>query len=260
MPCLPNQCALRTWLANKTDIPTSYGPDHDKSPHAVDKDVLYEPLFKGLAMLAATTDPPNGQLSPTKEQLLALRMVAFGKSTDHLETLTSLLLSGRMTYNFLHDHWTAAVQDYLDLDGKPLMEVHTAQSFVDMVDLLPDGRQRIVLINKQGQELTARAVTSLRCEGGKDVELPVDMYIVHEAAPDRRLPEIIRIDCTGLGGHDLGGSIPWHICLRTDRHGQNIYGPSLATIETTAHHPNRRPRHTVALGITKAMHEFLMLH
>ena len=106
-----------------------------------------------------------------------------------------------MTYNFLHDHWTAAVQDYLD--GKPLMEVHTAQSFVDMVDLLPGGRQRIVLINKQGQELTARAVTSLRCEGGKDVELPVDMYIVHEAAPDRRLPEIIRIDCTGLGGHVL---------------------------------------------------------
>ena len=120
VPCLPNQCALRTWLANKADIPTSHGPDHDKSPHAVDKDVLYEPLFKSLAMLAATTDPPNGQLSPTKERLLALRMVAFGLSMDHLETLTSLLLSGRMTYNFLHDRWTAAVQDYLD--GKPLMK------------------------------------------------------------------------------------------------------------------------------------------
>ena len=28
--------------------------------------------------------------------------------------------------------------------------------------------------------------------------------VVHEAAPDRDLPAIIRIDCTGLGGHDLG--------------------------------------------------------
>ncbi len=154
-----------------------------------------------------------------------------------------MLLSGRMTYDFPHDHWTAAVQDYLD--GKPLMEVHTAPSFVDMVDLLPPGRQSIILINKLGQQLTARAVMSLRCDGGKGVELPVDMHIVQEAAPDRGLPDIIRIDCTGLGGHDLGGPIPWHICIRTDRHGQNIYGPSLATIETTVHHSKRRPMHTV---------------
>ncbi len=66
IPCLPNPCALRTWLANKTDIPRSHGPDHEKSPHAVDKVVFFEPLFKGLAMRAATADPPQGgQLSPT---------------------------------------------------------------------------------------------------------------------------------------------------------------------------------------------------
>ena len=28
IPCLPNQCALRTWLAQKTDIPISHGPDN----------------------------------------------------------------------------------------------------------------------------------------------------------------------------------------------------------------------------------------
>ena len=43
VPCLPNQCALRTWLANKLDIPISHGPDHEKSPHAVDKAVQFEP-------------------------------------------------------------------------------------------------------------------------------------------------------------------------------------------------------------------------
>ena len=87
-----------------------------------------------------------------------------------------------MTFNFFHDHWRAAVQDYLD--GKPLIEVHTVQSFVDMVDLLPPGRQSILLIDKQGKQLTDRAVTSLCFEGGKGVVLPVDMHIVHEAAPD----------------------------------------------------------------------------
>ena len=210
-------------------------------------------------MQAATTESEkDDELAPTKEQLLALRMVTYGLSTDHLELLTSLLLGGRMTFNFLHDHWTAAVQDYLD--GKPLIEVHTVQSFVDMVDLLPPGRQSVLLIDKQGKQLAGRAVTSLRFEGGKGVVLPVDMHIVHEAAPDRGLPDVIRIDCTGLGGHDLGGPEPWHICLRSDRHGQNIYGPSLATVETTIHRPKKRPLNSVALGLTTAMHEFLTLH
>ena len=54
IPCLPNQCALRTWLANKVDIPVDHGPDHVKSPHAYDNQVDSEPLFKGLAMQAAT--------------------------------------------------------------------------------------------------------------------------------------------------------------------------------------------------------------
>ncbi len=134
-----------------------------------------------------------------------------------------------MTFNFLHDHWTTAVQDYLD--GKPLMEVHTAQSFVDMEN--PPGRQNILLIDRQGNQLTDTAITSLRYENGQGVQLPVDMYIVHESAPDGNLPKVIRMDCTGLGGHDLGGLEPWHICLRSDRHGQNIYGPSLAILETT---------------------------
>ena len=138
-----------------------------------------------------------------------------------------------MPFNFLHDHWTCAVQDYLD--GKPLLEVFTVQSFVDMMDLLPPGRQSVLLIDKQGNQLTDRAVTSLRFEGGQDVVLPVYLHIVHEAAPDRGLPDVIRIDCTGLGGHDLGGPEPWHLCVRSDRHGQNIYGPSLSTVETTIH-------------------------
>ena len=88
-----------------------------------------------------------------------------------------------MTFNFPHDLWTQTVQDYLD--GKPLMEVQTAQSFLDIVNLLPPGRQSVLLTDKQGNQLTDRAVTSLRYDKGKGVHLPVDLYIVHEAAQDR---------------------------------------------------------------------------
>ena len=161
VPCLPNQCALRTWLASKLDIPVAHGPDHVKSPHAYDKEVGYEPLFKGLAMQAATTAPAEGTtVTPTKEQLLALRMVADGLSTDHVELLTSLLLGGRMPFNFLHDHWKIAVQDYLD--GKPLLEVFTVQSFLDMMDLPPPGRQSVLLIDKLGNQLTDRTCSKSR--------------------------------------------------------------------------------------------------
>ena len=106
----------------------------------------------------------------------------------------------------------------------------------------------------------ATDLLTVQLDDGKGVELPVDMYVVHEAAPDRDLPDLIRIDCTGLGGHELGGPDPWHICLRSDRHGQNIYGPSLTTTEVEVHHPMKWTRHMVALGLTKAMHEFLTLH
>ena len=92
------------------------------------------------------------------------------------------------------------------------------------------------------------------------MKLPVDIYIIHEAAMDRELSKEIGIDCTGLSGHDLGGGVPWHICFRSDRHGQSIYGPSLAAMETSTYDCRKRPVHIVALGLTKAMHEFLTLH
>ena len=159
--CLPSHCALRTWLAKKLDVPTAHGPDHDKSPHAYGKEVDCALLLNGLAMQAARAAPhDNTTATPTKEQLLALRMVAYGLSTDDLEVLTTLLLSGRMPFDFMHDHWQRAVQDYFD--GKPLIEVFTVQSFLDMMDLLPQGRQSVLLIDKIGNKLTDRAVTSLR--------------------------------------------------------------------------------------------------
>ena len=78
------------------------------------------------------------------------------------------------------------------------------------------------------------------------------------------MPKGLKLSASGpifaLGIQTLGGPDPWHICIRSDRHGQNIYGPSLATTEVVLHYPMRRPRHIVALGLTKAMHEFLTLH
>ena len=74
------------------------------------------------------------------------------------------------------------------------------------------------------------------------------------------LPQAVSIDCTELGGHDLGGSDLYHICIRSDKHSQGVYyGPSVAAFEATRFDYRTR-RTIVALGKTKAMHKFLVLH
>ena len=169
--------------------------------------------IKKKAMQAATNPPPDSDvLHPTRQQLLALRIVAYSIAIEHLEVVNSLLLGGRMPFNFLHDHWTSAVQDYLD--GKPLFEVFTVESCLDIMALLPSTQYQVILIDKNGHRLAGRAVTSLKHEGGIGVELPVNMYVVHEAAPDRDLPAIIRIDALALVDMIWGALI----------HGISVFG------------------------------------
>ena len=94
-------------------------------------------------------------------------------------------------------------------------------------------------------------------ESGVHVHIRTAEAVVHCASCDD--PQLVNIDCTGLGGHDLGGFKDYDICLRTDKHSQSIYGPSVTPLES----PGRDGTHQVtlvALGGSKAMHEFLVLH
>ena len=94
-------------------------------------------------------------------------------------------------------------------------------------------------------------------EGGVHVHIrPADTEVSGTAGKG---PQLVNIDCTGLGGHDLGGFKDYDICLRTDKHSQSIYGPSVTPLES----PGRDGVHQVtlvALGGSKAMQEFLVLH
>ena len=57
---------------------------------------------------------------------------------------------------------------------------------------------------------------------------------------------------------------PWDISIRTDPEGQNVYGPSLATVEDIVIEPcesgGTSTKHVTSLGMSKATHEFLTLH
>ena len=94
-------------------------------------------------------------------------------------------------------------------------------------------------------------------DSGVHVHIRTTEALVGSASCDD--PQLVNLDCTGLGGHDQGGCKDYDICLRTDKHGQSIYGPSVTPLES----PGRDGKHQVtlvALGGSKAMHEVLFLH
>ena len=70
----------------------------------------------------------------------------------------------------------------------------------------------------------------------------------------------ITLDATGLGGSDLPSQAKADITVRTDKRKQSIYGPSMTTVETVAKCHIWGGTVSTALGISKAAHEFLVLH
>ena len=73
------------------------------------------------------------------------------------------------------------------------------------------------------------------------------------------LRKTLAVKCTGLGGADLNSPTPWDILVRTGRHHEEVYGPSLARLEFPGAF-NQENVMYVGLGLTKATHEFVMLH
>ena len=97
-----------------------------------------------------------------------------------------------------------------------------------------------------------------------DDEFPLQVLTPPLTRDHAQMPEVVNIEATGLGGKDLGVVGPWDISIRTDPEGQNVYGPSLATVEDVVIEPcqsgGTSTKHVTPLGMSKATHEFLTLH
>ena len=84
--------------------------------------------------------------------------------------------------------------------------------------------------------------------------------IFHDTClPYLDLRKSLSVECTGLGGADLNSPIPWDLLIRTSRHHEEVYGPSLARLECPGAY-NQENVMYVGLRLTKTIHEFLMLH
>ena len=72
-------------------------------------------------------------------------------------------------------------------------------------------------------------------------------------------PDPVIVECSGLGGGDLTLAQPWHVCVKTNKHNQRIYGPSMALVEESIRLPDKSMLHLAGLGLTKSLQEFLVL-
>ena len=98
----------------------------------------------------------------------------------------------------------------------------------------------------------------------QDDEFPLRHLVHPETRDQSHLPDVLHVEATGLGGRDLGYPEKWDIFPCSDPEGQHIYGPSLANVEDIIAEANGTggtiTKHVSALGLTKAAHEFLVLH
>ena len=87
----------------------------------------------------------------------------------------------------------------------------------------------------------------------------------YNGARAKLAPEPVIVECSGLGGGDLQLAQQWHVCIKTNKHNQRIYGPSMALVEESIRLPDKSMIHgahsivsnTPALGLVLFSRKYL---
>ena len=234
------------------------GPDNEKSPHqlASPQNVDYPATADnirntaGLEFLGKLLSPsiPSRRCAATELMLL---IEAFEIKNMNLAVLVSVLLAGVIPENFPINTWHSVVW----------LTLASSASYV----LRDDAEWQIAYALLGSIHTTTAVVTN---HHGNTVYEPhigshsnAMIYPLKVVLSDpKRASKKRTLEATGLGGSDLSFPDKAEITVRTDRHKQNIYGPSMTTVEPVADCHIFGKTAITALGISKAAHEFLVLH
>ena len=261
--------ATNSWLS-PGKVKVALGPDCDLSPLAVGAvppdlsipyiDMLLGPQKPARGQSQQTTKQEESNTLPDREEVLVtLRLQVDSCGPSDVSTLIQILLGGTPIRCRNHHLWIQAVQDHFD--DVPLC-VPCCQLLRLVCETAPQKGCKAYLAPPEGSSYggdldgLCRGSVPFPASGVHVHIRPANSVVGNASGED---PQLVNIDCTGLGGHDLGGFKDYDICLRTDKHSQSIYGPSVIPLES----PGRDGTHQVtlvALGGSKAMHEFLVLH
>ena len=173
---------------------------------------------------------------------VGLHLCALEMTDQQLDTLACIALVGQLPEFFPLKQWISAVKK--SFLSQEVVTCATRAQWNEVCTMLQAvNTTEIFLRSKNGTTLWTRA--SPRLPIPVDDEFPLQVLTPPLTRDHAQMPEVVNIEATGLGGKDLGVVGPWDISIRTDPEGQNIYGPSLATVEDpvsqVAQAPNMSP-------------------
>ena len=192
---------------------------------------------------------------------VGLHLCALELTDQQLDTLACIALAGQLPEFFPLRHWICAVKK--SFLSQEVVTCSTRAQWDEVRAMLQAvNTTEIFLKSKNGTTLWTKACSRLPIS--LDDEFPLRVLTPPLTRDHAQMPEVVNIEATGLGGKDLGVVGPWDISIRTDPEGQNVYGPSLATVEDVVLEPcqsgGTSTKHVTSLGMSKATHEFLTLH
>ena len=240
-----------SWLSpDKVNV--ALGPDCDISPHPV-RELPLDLSIPYIDMLLGPQKADRGQASITvkheesqtpdevqtqtkvlpapEEVLVTLRLQVDSCRPAEVSALIKILLGGTLVRCRNRQLWIQAVQDYFE--DVPLCV--PCRKLLQLVwETAPQMGCKVYLVKPDGSHQAGDLVALCRGsvpfpECGVHVHIRTPNAVVGSASLDD--PQLVNIDCTGLGGHDLGGFKDYDICIRTDKHSQSIYGPSVTPLE-----------------------------
>ena len=191
---------------------------------------------------------------------VGLHLRALELTDQQLDTLACIALAGQLPEFFPLRQWIGAVKK--SFLSQEVVTCSTRAQWDEVRAILQAVNTAEILKSKNGTTLWTKACSRLPIP--LDDEFPLRVLTLPLTRDHAQMLEVVNIEATGLGGKDLGVVGPWDISIRTDSKGQNVYGPSLATVEDVVLEPcqsgGTSTKHVTSLGMSKATHEFLTLH
>ena len=159
---------------------------------------------------------------------VGFHLCALEMTDQQLDTLACIALAGQLPEFFPLQQWISAVKK--SFLSQEVVTCATRAQWNEVCTMLQAvNTTEISLRSKNGTTLWTRA--SPRLPIPVDNDFPLQVLTPPLTRDHAQMPEVVHIEATGLGGKDLGVEGPWDISIRTDPEGQNVYGPSLATVE-----------------------------
>ena len=210
-----------------------------------------------------TLNPPPNRMTPVIETLVCFATMV---SAEGASTVAALSLHGLLPDSFPRHAWNLAVGAWFRLGGTQktsmghqLYRIPAGQQTMPLPQSVNASPKCLVGFTGEGKEVSVELTNTHLCLGScTDTDVWVAIFL-GTCLPYLNLRKSLSVECTGLGGADLNGPYPWDLLIRTGRHHEEVYGPSLARLERPGLY-NQQNVMYVGLGLTKATHEFVMLH